>query len=263
MRRRFNVLQAWSVPAQGKLRWEVGGETGLSEPALASVLFLGTPILAESELLILGELNAELYLFALSPEDGHLLWSQQLVANQAALADDAIRRNLSCSPSVAAGIAVCPTLSGQLIAFDLATHSLRWASHYKVSPDSVSTNQTTFWGTNPSTDNQPLRLRSVDAAAMISDGCVVHAPSDSDSLYAVDLFDGRRLWKKERYAPLFVAAAWKDAVMVVNEQSVQSFRIRTGESVWEKPISLASLGRVAGRGVRNGSRYYLPLATRR
>ncbi len=50
----FNVLHAWSIPEEGKIVWEVGGDTGLMEPKLAGVLFLGPPIEHEGRLYVLG-----------------------------------------------------------------------------------------------------------------------------------------------------------------------------------------------------------------
>jgi len=260
-RKSFNVLQAWSVEAQGKLIWEVGGETGLSEPSFAGVLFLGPPVAHESELLILGELNGEVYLFSLAPTDGHLLWGQQLVANQVTLALDPIRRSMACSPSVAAGCAICPTLSGQLVAVDLGTRNLRWAHRYQLDHDAVSFNQFNAWGGNPFSESHPYRLRSVDSAALILDNCVVHAPSDSGTVYAVDLFDGRTLWEIPKSNSLYVGAGWNGRVLLVNDQALNCIDAQTGKNVWDKPTSLAHIGRVAGRGVRNGNRFFLPMTS--
>ncbi len=74
---------------------------------------MGTPIAYQGELLILGEFNGDVYLFSLDSQTGRLNWQQQLVANASlTLATDSTRRNLSSSPTVAGGIAICSTLSG-------------------------------------------------------------------------------------------------------------------------------------------------------
>ena len=53
----YNVLQAYSLSAEGSLAWEVGGADGNAEPQLAAALFLGPPLPVDGELLVLGEVN--------------------------------------------------------------------------------------------------------------------------------------------------------------------------------------------------------------
>ncbi len=261
-RRTFNVLQAWSVESEGKLSWEVGGSTGLSEPALAGVLFLGPPVANESELLILGELNTEVYLFILDSAQGHLRWSQQLVANQgSSLADSAIRRNMGCSPAVAAGYAVCPTLSGYLLGIDISSRRLSWAYSYPIDREIVPANVNNFLGMNSQNDSPASKLRSADTSVLITDGCVVHAPIDGQSVYAVSLFDGEKLWEIPKSNALYVAGGWKGNVMLVSDQAVTCLDVHNGKTVWKAALSLTQIGRVAGRGVRNGQRYFLPMTS--
>ena len=260
-KRPYNVLQAWSVETQGKLIWEVGGETGLSEPRLAGALFLGSPVAYDSELLILGELNGEVYLFSMAPNSGQLLWSQQLVANQGISLADSPRRTMGCSPSIAAGCVLCPTLSGHLVAIDLNSRSLLWAHRYPMDQEVLGNMR--FNGliaNDPFGDSLPHKLRSADAAVLIIDNCVVHAPIDGDAVYAIDLFNGDRLWEVPKNNGLFVAASWNGRVLIVSDQAVSCLDSHTGKSRWEKPLTLSSMGRVAGRGVRNGQRYFLPMS---
>jgi outer membrane protein assembly factor BamB len=261
-RRLFNVLQAWSIEAQGKLLWEVGGETGLADERLAGVLFLGTPIFHQGELLVLGELNGEVYLFSLNPADGRLGWKQQLVANPAVpIAGDNLRRNLSCSPAIAGDRILCPTLSGQLVAVDRGTRSLCWAHRYEQAPEAVAINQFNAWGTATGGEFQPLQLRSAEAAVIVSGGCVIHAPCDGHQVYALDLFSGSKLWEIPRSNALYVAGIWRDRVLLIQDQLVTCVQAIDGAKLWASPIALAGLGRVAGRGVRDGGRYYLPMTS--
>ncbi len=258
----FNVLQAWSIQSEGKLLWEAGGDSGLSDDALAGVLFLGTPIARNDELLILGELNGEVYLFALSPTDGKLAWKQQLLANQnVQISRDSIRRNLSCTPAVAAGQAVCATMSGRLVAMDLGSRTLRWSHRYEQSPDATASQQFNPWGNMQQAEFRPLDFRSSDTSVVITDTTVIHAPSDGHAVYAVHLLTGKPLWEINRSSVLYVGGAWNGRVLIVQDQKVDCRDAVTGESRWEKPLDLTSMGRVAGRGVRNGKSFYLPLTS--
>ena len=257
----FNCLQALSIAEQGKLVWEVGGATGIAEPALAGVLFLGTPIEYEDALLTIGELNGEVYLFAISPTDGHLLWRQQLVANNLGpLASDPRRRNQSCVPSVSGGLCVCPTLSGQLIAVNLNTRSLVWSLPYDTQSSSSAQNRINAFGSISNIEINPMEMRSSDAGVLISGDCVIHAPSDGDTVYAANLLNGELRWELSKNSILYVACGWKDRVLLVGDQLLYCVDANTGKNAWESPIPLSSIGRVVGRGCRNGDHYFVPMS---
>lgn len=264
-RRTYNCLQAFSTEKQGKLVWEVGGESGLAEPKLSGVLFIGAPMVYQDELIILGELNGEIFLFSLTPSNGRLNWQQQLAANPSLpLASDPTRRNLSSSPTIAGGYAICSTLSGQLIAFDLTTRTLKWARKYEQNSHASSHSRVNVWGVSQSGDFRPLEMRSADSAPVVVNGCVVHAPSDGESVYAVDLVDGHELWEMSKNSILYVAGGWDDKVLLIGDQAVHCVYVKSKgpDPVWEtKTIPLSNIGRVVGRGARNGKKYYLPMSS--
>ncbi len=257
----FNVLRSWSLASEGKLLWEVGGETGLGDSKLSGVLFLGPPTPYEGELLVLGELNGEVILFGLEPTSGRQLWSQQLVANNSSpISVEPKRRNLACSPSVSGGVAMCPTLSGYLVAFDLGTRTLRWASKYgdtrRLNP------RANAFGYNQPEPFDPFSPRSVNNSVVIADGCAIHAPSDADSIYAVDVQTGETLWSMNRGEWRYIGGVYKNIVLIVGERELMACNTRTGDSAWTKEkVELSTGDRVAGIGVRNRNRFYLPLTS--
>jgi outer membrane protein assembly factor BamB len=261
-RSRFNVLQAFSIAQQGKLLWEVGGDSGVSSVELAGVLFLGTPIVHNGELLLIGELNGEVYLFGLAPESGKLRWKQQLVANLVSqISNDSIRRNMSCSPAASAGIVVAPTLSGQLVAMDPGARTLLWSHRYDQDSRAVAVQQFNAWGNTPSAEYQPLELRCSEASVVIAGTTVVHAPCDSNAVYGIDLLSGKRLWDLARTNALYLGGIWNGGVLLVRDMRIDCLDIRTGKSKWDEPVELASMGRVAGRGIRNGRSFFLPMTS--
>jgi len=256
----YNYLQSLSIEEQGKLLWEVGGATGIADPALAGVLFLGTPISYEGELLAMGELNGEVFLLSINPSDGHLRWRQQLIANTAGpLASDSRRRNQSCVPSVSGGVCICPTLSGQIVAVNLNSRSLAWSLPYSQDLSLIQSQRNAFGGP-PTNDLNPLEMRSSDSGVIISGDSVIHAPSDGNTVYAAGLLDGELRWELSKNSILYVAAAWQDRVLLVGDQLLYCVDIKTGKNVWQNPLSLASIGRVVGRGGRNGHHYFLPMS---
>lgn len=284
----YNVLQCWSIPEEGKLLWEVGGVKSETEPALVNILFLGPPLPYRGELLILGELNGEVALFALSPESGKVLWRQPLVVNNGAvIANDAMRRSIGATPSADGNLVVCPTLSGHLVAFDLNTRSLQWGLAYRSKVSSAGA-QAGVFGAMEAGVFDPFESRSVDLAPIIAEGIALYAPPDGFGVYAIELQTGERKWlaldsqdRKIRY----IGCVADDTVIVVAQNAVYGLDLQTGEPKWDAaniPNGSQVVGRgivrntsllgrllgtpqetepgtqVVGRGVRKGSRYLIP-----
>ncbi len=256
----FNVLQCWSIPEEGKLLWEVGGPATGSRSKLSNVLFLGPPLPYQGELLILGELNGEVSLLSLSRVDGSLNWRQPLVINeQNVVASDSLRKSIGASPTADGNIVLCPTLSGNLVAFDLHARTLLWGLSYRPRP-STSGPQTGMFGVPQPGDYSPFDNRSLDLSPIISDGIAIYAPPDGFGVYGVDLQTGERRWhtlegdgKKVRY----VGGVDGKTVLVVCQNEVYGINIEDGSEAWPR-ILLQENAQVIGRGVRNGGKYYLP-----
>ncbi|XZE44747.1 PQQ-binding-like beta-propeller repeat protein [Pirellulaceae bacterium SH467] len=256
----YNVLQCWSVPEEGKLLWEVGGVKSETEPALVNILFLGPPLPYRGELLILGELNGEVALFSLAPDSGKVLWRQPLVVNNGAvIANDTMRRSIGATPSADGNLIVCPTLSGHLVAFDLHTRSLQWGLAYRSKVSTAGAMTGTFGGMELGVF-EPFDSRSVDLAPLIAEGVALYAPPDGFGVYAIELQTGERRWhaldsqdRKIRY----VGCVAEQTAIIVCQNAVYGLDLQTGEPKWE-PIGLPEGAQVVGRGLRNGSRFYIP-----
>lgn len=252
----FNVLQCWSIPEEGKLLWEVGGVKSETEPALMNILFLGPPLPYRGELLILGELNGEVALFALSPESGKVLWRQPLVVNNGAVvANDAMRRSIGATPSADGNLVICPTLSGHLVAFDLHTRSLQWGLAYRSKVSNAGA-QAGVFGAMEAGVFDPFESRSVDLAPVIADRIALYAPPDGFGVYAVELQTGERKWlaldsqdRKIRY----IGCVADQTVIVVCQNTVYGLDLQTGEPKWDA-VNMPNGSQVVGRGVvRNTS----------
>ncbi len=260
-RQNYNVLQAYSIDKQVSLAWEVGGENGLREPALSNVLFLGPPLPFNDELYAIGELNGELLLFALNPQDGKLLWRQQLAANNAfTIASDSIRRNFSSTPSFHAGVLICPTLSNELVAVELVSRSLLWSQSYDRSRETAISNRPNMWGTPQGGTFKPLEFRSSETSAVIENGVAIYAPPDGSGVFAVDVFSGKLLWNGTDKRVQYVGAIVDDVVILSHGSSLTGVELRTGKQVWI--ADLKAYGAVAGRLARNGKDLLVPVTSK-
>jgi outer membrane protein assembly factor BamB len=251
-----NVLLAYSIAAEGKLAWQVGGEDGLVDPLLAGALFLGPPVAFNSQLLVIAEINGEVHIVGLNPETGESLFRQQLVANNfVPIADDAMKRNQACIPAVDSGVIVCPTLSGYLIGLDAGNRSLLWAHKYENSvPAGGRFNQ--FRGYN-SEQFDPFESRSVEPSVIISDGVVIHMPCESDEkmIYALDLATGEKLWEMQRGVFRYVAGVVDGVAMMVGNDRVSGIKINSGDEAFDA-VRLDGNELFSGRGVRQGNRFF-------
>jgi len=257
----YNVLQCWSAPGEGKLLWEVGGVKSEREPELINALFLGPPLPHRGELLIMAEINSEVLLLSLTPETGKLRWKQPLVSNATGtIASDVLRRNVGASPSVDGNIVFCPTLSGYLVAFDLHSRSLQWAYPYEMR-ESTSFSQVGPFGSEQMGDYSPFEARSADLSPVVSDGVAVFSPTEGSGVFAVSIQSGKPLWyelKERAYQVRYVGGIVSDTVIVVCQSSVYGLDLMSGKERWQIPLGPGQ--QVVGKGVRNGTKYYLPTA---
>ncbi|MFN7732987.1 MAG: PQQ-binding-like beta-propeller repeat protein [Pirellula sp.] len=258
----FNVLQAWSIQDEGKLVWECGGPTGLNAPELAGALFLGVPLPHEGELLSIAELNGELYLLGIDNGTGQLRWRQPLAANAGAtISIDPQRRSYGAAPAVDGSVVVCPTLSGHLIAYDLASRELLWQFKYPINASQTPGAAFNFIGNMETRNSEPLMPRSVDNSVLLHDGVAVFAPPNGMAVFGISLADGKELWQIGYDDPTqlrYVAGAVGNVVGIVQEGSILGVDLHTGQRAWPK-IDFLSGESVVGRGVRSGTKYYVPL----
>ncbi len=254
-----NVLRAWSIDRQGAIEWEVGGETGLKAPDLAGALFLGPPTPWENSLLALTEMNGEVFLVSLNSVDGSVQWLQQLVANTVApIATDTMRRSLGASPAISGNIAVCPTLSGIYVAFNLTDRTLLWARRYSKQLQNFS--NVNIFGASVNQNFDPLLVRAVDASLTIANGCVVGMPNDAEGgFFSLDLYTGAELWKIPNREPWrYVGGIFENAVLLVGDRQLFAMDLQEGKTLWDSPTILEDGAKVSGRGTRNQGSYFLP-----
>ncbi len=163
-----------------------------------------------------------------------------------------------------AGLLICPTGCGVVLAVDLASQTLAWMVEYQ-------SNETE----NPSMYDAPRQLalggrlvevvspdmllaedRWVGSSVQISGNSVLLTAPDSDELHCVRLQDGERQWLVPREESQFVVAGQGEIVALAGRQQLIGLNQRDGKPVWTREITTPS-----GQGVREGALYHLPLAT--
>lgn len=261
-----NKLVAYDLTG-GRMLWEIGGPRGAKPVELSGHYFLGPPLPLDGRLYCLAESQGDLRLMVLEQEADRgavrLDWSQTLAAMDRPLSAHPMRRLAGLSPSFADGILVCPTASGAVIAVDTVRRVLLWGHSYRpvVPDDAVDARVMAFQRINPvnlQLEDMDEAARWLDAAPLIADGRAVVTPRDADELHCLDLLDGRLLWKLPRGDWLYPACLVDGRVVMVGRDGLAAYQLADG-----KPVDtfLTSSLVPSGRGVRVGSRYFLPLAT--
>lgn len=253
-----NTLRAIDL-ATGRLAWELGGAPDTPRLPGAGRFFLGPPTCLDDGLYVLAEDDGYVLLLRLDPQTGEMTWQQELGQAISPVINEALRRNTGEAPVVAGGLLVCTMSSGQVFAVDPAEQRIVWASSYPSDiPPARRLPSTLRMTVQPmNTDLQDDLNRWRETLAVASAGRLILSAVDSSVLACLDVVTGESLWKQPRKDGLFVAATYDDRVILVGEYGVRSLDLRSGETQW----NVAFESRVpAGRGVRSGDIYHLPIA---
>ena len=251
--------------AGGRMLWEVGGPRGAKPVELSGHFFLGPPLPLNGRLYCLAEAQGDLRLLVLEQESDRstvrLDWSQTLIATDRPVTWSPLRRLAGLSPSFGDGILLCPTSSGAIVAVDPIRRVLLWGHQYRstataepMDPRAAMFQRATQ---SPQIDDADETSRWLDSSPLMAEGRAIITPRDADELQCLDALDGRLLWKLPRGDWLYPACVVEGRVVLVGRDGLAALRLDDG-----KPVDTFAISSVdpAGRGVRVGSRYFLPLA---
>jgi outer membrane protein assembly factor BamB len=243
--RPYNVLSAYELRSrQGQRLWSVGG-VGDAKAPLDQLVFLGPPLPLDGQLYAIAEIVDAIHLVAFSPQTGELLWSQQLALIPPDRRDGTMRRISGISPSCAAGILICPTGVGAVVAVDLGTRDLLWAYEYPAARAAgPMIDATGTW---------------VDSCAVISGRRVLITPSESLQMHCLDLLDGSHRWSLDRGNVAFLACVDRGVALVVGDRQLTAIELNTGSVAAGWPLPLPEGSLPSGRGYQADGQYYLPL----
>ena len=254
-----NKLAAYDIHT-GKLQWRLGGQESLEQ---TDAFFLGPPLPLRGQLYVMAEIKDEMRLLALDGATGNLLWSQQLAMVESNISQDPVRRLAGVSPSYSDGVLICPTGSGCVVAVDLATRSLLWGYIYSHPGEKVGGRHVRV---NPfqngfNNSNGPVP-RWLDGTATIVNDRVLITPAEADSLYCLNLTDGKPVWAPQpRGAHYYLGCVHKGVVVLVGRNSIDAINLEDGSKAWSGPINMPSGAGVCGRGCYAGGQYFLPLSS--
>lgn len=131
------------------------------------------------------------------------------------------RRLSGLSPAYADGILVCPTGAGALVAVDLATRSLLWG--YCYSQNNAARRRAPFFAIRLGVHSgQQPETRWSDPIPIVVDGRVLMTPTDSDTLYCLNLEDGKQCWTARAQEDLYLACVHKGEVILVGRTQVRA-----------------------------------------
>lgn len=253
----------------GRLKWVLGGP--VSDEPLSGAFFLGAPLLLDGQLYCLVEIQGQLQLVVLNP-GGTVVWTQPLYNPNGNLTNPAAgtaRRMAGLSPAAAGDIVICPTGETTVVAVDRLRRTLLWTFEYQRP---ANESPQTALMMRMAMARQQLRARVEDqlnddlqrtdhwqdAAPVIAEQSVLLTLPDSQDLICVSLLEGREVWRQPRGRRQMIAAVHRGRVIVIGQETVEALRLADGEPAWEAPLPIPG---PAGRGVRHGEWYVLPLAT--
>jgi outer membrane protein assembly factor BamB len=260
---RLVALDLWATDDAHRLLWSIGGKkssnsNGSRPPAADSDpstgindfeghYFLGAPVVTPSELLVLTEFDRQIILSSLDPVTGGLLWKQPLAFADQLVSEERDRFFQACIPAVGRGIAVCPTRTGIIVAFDLATHQLLW--HTKEFEQGPEMN-----GRFGNAGSHRRGARGMLDGPLIHEDRVFCLPDTSDFIRCFNLETGEVHWTRHRMDGEYIGAVDGKVVVVVGRQQTRGLSFADGTELWKVNTGLPS-----GTGVQLGDRFVLPL----
>jgi outer membrane protein assembly factor BamB len=186
-------------PQSGAVKWR--------KPLPAPVR--GAPTARAGRLLMITVLNTTV---ALAEDDGHLLWTHSGIEEETLLMG-------GTSPAVDGNTVVSPYSSGELFALRIENGAQLWS-------DTLSALKRT---------NEVATLTDIRGLPVIDKGRVF-AASNSDTLAAMDLATGRRLWDRTVGSIQTPWVAGDFLFVVTNTPAIVCFRADTGQVVWVTPL---------------------------
>lgn len=252
----------------GRLQWDLGGRRRSTQDPFDGLSFVSTPVSVgqpgvDQMLLVIAIASNELRLLALAPPAApttsiqestpQILWTLPLAQLPISFVSEMIPTT-QIMPTVAGGLVLCPTQTGQLIAVDWVERRLAWVSQYESRADSDELR-------DPLRGRIPPRIPAtnpntwIDSVPIVADARVLLAPSDGEQLLAFELDDGRPLWKLQRGGAECLGGVSNDVAVLFSGNEIAAIEVATGVPRWKQPLPPS----VSGRGLIIDSSYVLPI----
>jgi hypothetical protein len=268
-----NFIRAYDVET-GLFLWEIGGKSQTTaQPVgkgnlLSGFYFLGAPLVLGERTYVLAESGEGIFLIQIvepnlsTPSaNPSIARSQILTIPRTKLPEHPVRKFAGMMPSFAQGLLICPTCDERIVAVAAEDHSLRWVFRYgaNIRPQEIGGDADLLFGARDTIDSARIDLDSrwIDSLPRVVHGRVLVTPRDSDQLYCLNLQTGHELWRIARSGFHGIAATTDDAVILVGNQRVSSFKLEDGTANWTTPITD---GIVCGTASCNGQLLQVPVS---
>lgn len=174
------------------------------------------------------------------------LWELN-IRNGNTLDRDSLGTLVNTSPLIVDNLAIFGTLSGELFAFQMTNDFKLWSYRFDgpIHVPAIAVNETYIAAIS---ENGELRtLESINAhtgmatriaggteATLLTDGIGVYVASKDQSLYAFDIEDGFRFWRKRSSAPVVIQHTLYEGIVYATTQDTGLVAIdsATGEELW-------------------------------
>ena len=248
---RFNKLCCYSVKT-GQLDWEVGEAPVEIGGTFTGCFFLGCPFVLDCQLYVVAQRETELELLVLEPERGTVVWSIAIGTAPLPIEEDLQRSRIACPIVWSNGLLLCSTSAGVIVAIDPLLRTLVWGYRYPAMTVSASDlvrvpgqagssiSHEAWWESwrEPFAEvvdlpeKDPRFNQRMQAADLVGTSIFVFASPESEELHAIQLPDGKPLWKVPRNGGLFVAGIAEDTVVVIEGDAVRAHDLNTGHLRW-------------------------------
>ena len=239
-----NYLRAYGIDS-GSVAWQIGGERGIKVAGMRDAVFLGPPVPFGDDLLVIVASRDELRLLQIhvvNPDaarpDVRLVWSQKIGRLDAQRGLSETMRLSGLVPTYAAGVVVCPTGIGEIVALDPAARGLLWRAKYERGNRAFQ-----------------YSLGFLDSTPRIVGDVVVFASRDSSGVTCFDLRTGSRRWVQQFPRGAYLIAD-DESVIAVGSNRIHCYSLASGKKIWDQYIRE---GGIVGRGLVHGNWISLPL----
>ncbi len=241
--------------ADGRPRWTIesiaSGESEPEQTARPPVYFRSPPTPWESRLLICGEHDGILSLLVLNRTDGTIEDAIRLCSTEFAAERDDRRWGTVAPVAASKGTAYCSTGGGALIAVDLQTQKIAWATRYPREPLPAPRSRDDVLRRADRQLVWPLGWR--ETFLQRAGESVVLASPESERLWVFDSETGAVRWSMPRGDGLYVAGVFDGRILIVGRWEVAAVELERGEVLWKSAVGVTS-----GEGVAVAGHYLVP-----
>lgn len=234
----------------GQTNWVYSGvdflakEDGSNPPGEAQIYFLGPPTRIDDLHCGMVQVGQSIRLYALNA-DGQLVWQSTLCETARELQQNVDWRFQACHVVPAGGVLLCPTSTGILFGFDLATRTPLWTRRY-LRDDIIDMSEKQIRRQGPSVTRHWWRCwREMNATPLTVNGepHIVLASPDRRGVSLLNALTGEEAWYRPVDDPLELITVTEKHAVFSEPGRLTALFLQTGETAWQTHVP-----EIIGRG---------------